>query len=60
MKEYVTEHTKWCKVADNSRVMWDEETNVTRCLECGALTEERDTEVEAQMMPEGSNGEHLS
>lgn len=51
MKEQYTEHTDWCKTRDAS-VMWDEDTNVTRCGECGALTEEREIQMKMQMSPE--------
>lgn len=56
MKEFVTEHRPWCAAADNSRVFWDEETDITRCEGCGAITEERDTDVEQQMIPEVDDG----
>jgi Zn ribbon nucleic-acid-binding protein len=52
VKEWVTEHVEWCQHKDNSEVMWDQESNVTSCMDCGAITEQRDTEVETQMLPQ--------
>jgi hypothetical protein len=49
--EFVTPHKDWCRGKD-SQVFWDQESNVSECRECGAITEERETNVETQMMPE--------
>lgn len=56
MKEMVTEHAEWCSSKDNSQVLWDIESNVSECRECGAVTTERDTDTEQQMTPEVSDG----
>lgn len=55
MIEYVTPHADWCQGRDG-QVFWDQESNVSECRECGAITEERQTDVEAQMIPEETDG----
>jgi hypothetical protein len=44
MKRMVTNHGESCQASDNSRVLWDPDTGVTSCRECGAELEEIDTE----------------
>ena len=56
MKEHVTPHADWCKGKDG-QVFWDAEDGVSVCRECGAVTEERDVEVEITMTPFESEGD---
>ena len=52
MKEWITDHADWCQSKDNSQVFWDQEDGVTLCRECLAVAEERDSDVEGQMLEE--------
>ena len=56
MKEHVTPHADWCQGKD-AKVWWDEEGGLSVCHECGAITEEQDTDTEVQMTPEVVDGD---
>jgi hypothetical protein len=51
VKEHVTPHADWCQGRE-SQVFWDQESNVSECRECGAVTEEVEGEVEVVDPPE--------